>query len=67
MIDKIMKEGNVKTDRTNTGTLSLFGGMMRYDLSQTFPLMTTKDVFWRGIVEELIWFIRGQTNGNILK
>ena len=41
--------------------------MMRYDLGQSFPLLTTKDVFWRGIVEELLWFIKGQTNGNILK
>lgn len=40
---------------------------MRYDLEKSFPLLTTKRVFWRGIVEELLWFIRGQTNGNILK
>ena len=40
---------------------------MRFDLNQTFPLLTTKDVFWRGVVEELLWFIKGQTNGNILR
>ena len=41
--------------------------MSRYDLSETFPLMTTKKTFWRGIVEELLWFIRGNTNGKLLK
>lgn len=54
-------------DRTKTGTRSLFGKMMRFDLSQSFPLLTTKKVFWRGVVEELLWFIKGSTNGNELK
>jgi len=67
MIKKIMAEGAKKEDRTGTGTLSIFGGKMEYDLSQSFPLMTTKRVFWRGIAEELLWFIRGDTNGKKLK
>lgn len=49
-------------DRTGTGTKSIFGGMMRYDLSTSFPLLTHKKVFWRGVVEELLWFISGSTN-----
>lgn len=45
---------------------SLFGCQHRYDLSETFPLLTTKDVFWRGLAEELIWFIKGDTNAKNL-
>lgn len=51
MIEEIIKEGNTKTDRTGTGTISLFGKMMRFDLQHSFPLLTTKNVFWRGVVE----------------
>jgi hypothetical protein len=50
-IRKILKEGEDKMDRTRTGTRGLFGEMMRYDLSESFPLLTTKKVFWRGVVE----------------
>ena len=49
-----------------TGTVSIFGAQMRFDLSQGFPLLTTKRVFWRGIVEELLWFIAGSTNSKAL-
>jgi len=66
MIEDIIKSGNDKTDRTGTGTYSKFGKMMRYNLEETFPLLTTKDVFWRGVVEELLWFIRGDTDSNNL-
>ena len=48
------------------GTISTFGNMMRFSLKSSFPLLTTKKVFFRGVVEELLWFLRGQTNGNIL-
>ncbi len=50
MIKTIIETGDTKMDRTGTGTKSLFGGMMKYDLSKTFPLLTHKKVFWRGVV-----------------
>lgn len=66
MIKDLISRGREKTDRTGTGTISTFGNMMRFQLDQSFPLLTTKKVFFRGVVEELLWFLRGQTNGNIL-
>lgn len=65
-IKDIIETGKEKGDRTGTGVLSKFGYQMRYDLSESFPLLTTKDVFWRGLAEELIWFIRGDTNAKNL-
>jgi len=65
-IRDVIKSGNSKDDRTGTGVLSKFGYQMRYDLSESFPLLTTKDVFWRGVAEELIWFIKGETNAKKL-
>lgn len=53
-------------NRTGIDTLSGFGRMMRFDLRETFPLLTTKRVFWKGVLEELLWFVRGETNGNLL-
>lgn len=58
----IIKYGKERIDRTNVGTLSIFGIQMRFNLNNSFPLLTTKKLFWRGIVEELLWFIRGETN-----
>ena len=56
LVKKIIENGNEKGDRTGTGTYSLFGAQMRYNLRDgTFPLLTTKKVFWRGIAEELFW------------
>lgn len=67
LLDKIMKTGCTKSDRTGVGTISLFGAQMRFDLSNgTFPLLTTKTVFWKGVVEELLWFIKGSTNAKDL-
>lgn len=63
---KIIREGTVKEDRTGVGVYSLFGNMMKFDLGQSFPLLTTKRVYWRGVVEELLWFLRGETDGKIL-
>ncbi|XP_063902109.1 thymidylate synthase-like [Zophobas morio] len=64
---KIITKGNLKTDRTGTGTLSIFGEQMRFSLrNKNFPLLTTKRVFWRGVVEELLWFIKGNTNAKEL-
>ncbi len=58
----ILENGTTKDDRTNTGTISKFGTQTRYDLSNSFPLLTTKKVFLRGIIHELLWFIKGSTN-----
>jgi dihydrofolate reductase/thymidylate synthase len=65
-IRDIIDNGVSMGDRTGTGTRSLFGKMMRFDLRKSFPLLTTKRVFWRGVAEELLWFVRGDTNGKHL-
>lgn len=67
IVKKIIDFGEDKIDRTKTGTRGLFGDMMRFDLSQGFPILTTKRVFWKGVVEELFWFIKGATNNQLLK
>jgi len=66
LVARVINDGEPQDDRTGTGSMALFGCTMRFDLSQTFPLLTTKRVFWRGVAEELLWFIRGDTNGNHL-
>ncbi len=58
----VLAQGAVKTDRTGTGTRSVFGHQMRFDLSQGFPLITTKKVHWKSIAIELLWFLRGESN-----
>lgn len=67
LVQEIISDGIPKDDRTGTGTLSRFGCQMRYNLRKTFPLLTTKKVFWRGVVEELLWFISGSTNAKVLQ
>lgn len=63
LVTQILNTGNKRNDRTGTGTMSLFGSQMRFSLRENkFPLLTTKHLFYRGIVEELLWFIRGSTN-----
>lgn len=63
----ILTAGVVKMDRTNTGTVSIFSHEMRFDLSQGFPLVTTKKLHLRSIIYELLWFLKGDTNVNYLK
>ena len=67
LIREILDQGVARGDRTGTGTLSVFGRSMRFDLRNgLFPLLTTKRVFWRGVVEELLWFVRGSTDASEL-
>jgi len=67
LMQHVLEHGTKKSDRTGTGTLSVFGYQMRVDLSQGFPLLTTKKVHLRSIVHELLWFLQGSTNIQYLK
>lgn len=67
MIKNIIENGEEKSDRTGTGTKSIFGGMMKYDLRDTFPLLTHKKVFWRGLAEQMLWFVKGSTDAKLLQ
>lgn len=62
LLEKVMQSGSDKSDRTGTGTRSLFGHQMRFDLSKGFPCLTTKRLHLRSIIHELLWFLKGDTN-----
>ena len=62
LLRDVLENGAEKDDRTGTGTRSVFGRQIRYDLSQSFPLLTTKKVYFKGVVGELLWFLRGDSN-----
>ncbi|TFE68165.1 thymidylate synthase [Methylacidiphilum caldifontis] len=66
LLEKVLKQGIPKRDRTGIGTYSLFGEQLRIDLTQGFPLLTTKKLYWKAIVYELLWFLRGDTNTRYL-
>ncbi len=67
LMQHVLENGTQKHDRTGTGTISVFGYQMRFDLQKGFPLVTTKKLHLRSIIHELIWFLKGETNINYLK
>jgi thymidylate synthase len=67
LMSHVLQNGTAKSDRTGTGTLSVFGHQLRFDLAQGFPLVTTKKLHLRSIIHELLWFLKGETNTRYLR
>jgi len=64
LVEEVLKNGEEKTDRTGTGTISIFGVQRKYDLREGFPLLTTKKTLFKAVIRELLWFLNGSTNIN---
>src|SRR5215510_1566590 len=67
LLAHILENGVIREDRTGTGTKSIFGAQLRFDLGQGFPLVTTRKVYFRGVIYELLWFLAGNTNARYLQ
>ena len=66
LCNKVLEHGEERNDRTGTGTYSIFGDQMRFDIRKYIPVLTTKRIPWKSCIEELLWFLRGDTDSNIL-
>src|SRR5579872_5836878 len=67
LLKDILDNGTIRSDRTNTGTKSVFGRQLHFNIKEKIPLLTTKYINWKHVIEELLWFLRGETDSKILE